>query len=63
MSQPVTNSATGSRNLSDSYQRIFEITGGGIMETLMGMGVEVVEQLGKAIRLHHDTYIQEVLAE
>jgi hypothetical protein len=53
----VTNSAMGSHNLSE----VLEITGGGrIMETLMGMQAE---HPGKAIRLHLDTYIQEVLAE
>ena len=42
------------------YQRDFEITGGGLMETFLGMEVE---QPGKVIRLHLDTYIQEVLTE
>ena len=42
------------------YQRDFEITGDGLMETFLGMEVE---QPGKVIRLHLDTYIQEVLAE
>ena len=42
------------------YQRDFEITGGGLMETFLGTEVE---QPGKVIRLHLDTYIQEVLTE
>ena len=39
---------------------MFEITGGGLMETFLGMEVE---QPGKVIRLHLDSYIQEVLTE
>ena len=42
------------------YQRDFEITGGGLMETFLGMEVE---QPGKVIRMHLDTYIQTVLDE
>ena len=36
------------------YQKDFEITGGGLMETFLGMEVE---QPGKVIRLHLDKYI------
>ena len=42
------------------YKKDFEITGGGLMETFLGMEVE---QPGKVIRLHLDSYIQEVLTE
>ena len=42
------------------YQKDFEITGGGLMETFLGMEIE---QPGKVIRLHLDTYVQQVLAE
>ncbi len=42
------------------YKKDFEITGGGLVETFPGMEVE---QLGKVIRLHLDSYIQEVLTE
>jgi hypothetical protein len=42
------------------YQKDFEITGGGLMETFLGMEVE---QPGKVIKLHLDGYIQEVLTE
>ncbi len=38
----------------------FEITGGGLMATFLGMEVE---QPGKVIRLHLDSYIQEVLTD
>jgi hypothetical protein len=40
------------------YRKDFEITGGGLMETFLGMEVE---QPGKVIKLHLDSYIQEVL--
>ena len=56
MFQPVTGSAMSMR----LYQKDFEITGGGLMETFLGMEVE---QPGKVIRLHLDTYVQQVLAE
>ena len=61
MSQPVTNFAMSSVFL-ELYQRDFEITGGGPMETFLCMEVE---QPGKVtrIRLHLNTYIQEVLTE
>jgi hypothetical protein len=36
------------------YQKDFEITGGGLMETFLGMEVE---QLGKVNKLHLDSYI------
>ena len=42
------------------YQKDFEITGGGLMETFLGMEVE---QPGKVIKLHLDSYIQEVLKD
>jgi hypothetical protein len=42
------------------YQKDFEITGGGLMETFLGMEVE---QPGKVIRLHLDKYIRSVLDE
>ncbi len=42
------------------YKKDFEITGGGLTETLLGLEVE---QPGKVIRLHLDSYIQEVLTE
>ncbi len=57
MSQPVTNSATSFLEL---YQKDFEITGGGLMETFLGMEVE---QPGEVIKLHLDSYIQEVLKD
>ncbi len=42
------------------YQKDFEITGGGLMETFLGMEAE---QTGKVIRLHLDKYIRSVLDE
>ena len=42
------------------YQKDFEITGGGLMETFLGMEIE---QPGKVIRMHLDTYVQSVLDE
>ncbi len=42
------------------YQRDFEITGGGLMETFLGMEVE---QPGKGMTLHLDSYIQGVMTE
>ena len=42
------------------YQRNFEITGGGLVETFLDMEVE---QPGKEISLRLDTYIQDILAE
>ena len=39
------------------YQKDFEITGGGLLETFLGMEVE---QPGKMIKLHLNSYIQEV---
>jgi hypothetical protein len=41
------------------YKKDFEITGGGLMETFLDMEVE---QPDKVIRLHLDSYIQEVLS-
>jgi hypothetical protein len=42
------------------YKKDFEITGGGLMETFLGMEVE---QPGKVISLHLDSHVQEVLTE
>jgi hypothetical protein len=42
------------------YKKDFDITGGGLMETFLGMEVE---QSGGTIKLHLDNYIQEVLNE
>ena len=42
------------------YQKDIEITGRGLMETFLGMEVE---QPGKVIKLHLDSYIQEVLKD
>ena len=42
------------------YKKDFEITGGGKMETFLGMAVE---QNGKSIKIHLDTYIKDVLTE
>ena len=42
------------------YQRDFEITGCGLMETFLGMEIE---QPGKVIRMHLDIYVQTVLDE
>ena len=42
------------------YQKDFEITGRGLMETFLGMEVE---QPGKVIKPHLDNYIQEVLKD
>ena len=44
----------------DKYTKDFDITGGGLMETFLGMQVE---QSRKQIRLHLDNYIQELLDE
>jgi hypothetical protein len=51
----VTNSAD---EFLELYQKDFEITGGGSLETFLGMKVE---QSCKVIKLHHDNYIQKVL--
>ena len=40
------------------YQKDFEITGGGLMETFLGMEVE---QPGKVIRLHLDTKLSQLM--
>ena len=42
------------------YQKDFEITGGGLMETFLGMEAEPT---GKVIKLHLDSHIQEVLKD
>ena len=44
----------------EKYTKDFDITGGGLMETFLGMQVE---QSKKAIRLHLDNYIRELLDE
>jgi hypothetical protein len=44
----------------DKYTKDFDITGGGLMETFLGMQVE---QSRKRIWLHLDNYIQELLDE
>ena len=44
----------------EKYKKDFDITGGGLMETFLGMEVE---QSGGVIKLHLDNYIQEVLSE
>ncbi len=41
----------------DKYTKDFDITGGGLMETFLGMQVE---QSRKRIRLHLANYIQEL---
>ena len=56
MSQPVIKYAT----FLTLYQKDFEITVGGLMETFLGMEVE---EPGQVIKLHLDSYIQEVLNE
>ena len=42
------------------YKKDFEITGGGKMETFLGMAIE---QNGKSIKIHLDNYIKDVLTE
>ena len=42
------------------YKKDFEITGGGKMETFLGMAVE---QKDKSIKIHLDNYIKDVLTE
>jgi hypothetical protein len=44
----------------EKYTKDFDITGGGLMETFLGMQVE---QSKKAISLHLDNYIRELLDE
>jgi hypothetical protein len=48
------------KEFMDEFSKDFEITGGGLMKTFLGMEVE---QSGKTIRLHLDCYIQQVRAE
>jgi hypothetical protein len=48
------------KEFMDKYSKDFEITGGGLIKTFLGMEVE---QSGKTIKLHLDCYIQQVLAE
>jgi hypothetical protein len=48
------------KEFMDKYSKDFEITGGGLMKTFLGMEVE---QSGKTIKLHLDCCIQQVLAE
>ena len=42
------------------YKKDFEITGGGKMETFLGMAVA---QKNKSIKIHLDNYIKDVLTE
>ena len=42
------------------YKKDFEITGGGKMETFLGMAVE---QKNKSIKIHLESYIKDVLTE
>ena len=42
------------------YKKDFEITGGGKMETFLGMAVELKD---KSIKIHLDNYVKDVLAE
>ncbi len=60
---PAVNSETCDK-LSDKflklYKKDFDYTGGGLMETFLGMEVK---QPCKVIKLHLDSYVQEVLAE
>ncbi len=44
----------------DKYSNDFEITGGGLMKTFLGLEVD---QRGKTVKLHLDCYIQQVLAD
>ena len=44
----------------EKYSKDFQITGGGLMKTFLGMEVE---QSGKTIKLHLDCYIQQVLSD
>ncbi len=48
------------KGFMEKYIRDFDITGGGVMETFLGMQVE---QPKGQIRLHLDNYIQEILEE
>jgi hypothetical protein len=48
------------KEFMEKYTRDFDITGGGLMETFLGMQVE---QSKGRIRLHLDNYIQEILDE
>jgi hypothetical protein len=47
------------KEFMDKHFKDFEITGGGLMKTFLGMEAE---QSGKTIKLHLDCYIQQVLA-
>jgi hypothetical protein len=47
------------KEFMDKYSKDFEITGGDLMKTFLGMEVK---QSGKTIKLHLDCYIQQVLA-
>ena len=47
-------------NILALYKKDFEITGGGKMETFLGMAVE---QKGKSIKIHLDNYIKDVLTD
>ncbi len=51
-----------SNELQQLCLRDFQITGVGLVETFLGTVMEI-EQQGKVIRMHLDTYAPEVLAE
>ncbi len=44
----------------EKYSRDFNITGGGLMKTFLGMEIE---QSNRSIKLHLDHYIREMLNE
>ena len=48
------------KEFMEKHLKDFQITGGGLMETLPGMEVE---KSGKTIKLHLDCYIQQVLSD
>ena len=48
------------KEFMDKYSKDFDITGGGLMETFLGMQVE---QSKSTVRLHLDNYIRELLDE
>ena len=47
------------KGFMEKYSKDFQITGGGLMKTFLGMEVE---QRGKTTKLHLDCYIQQVLS-
>ncbi len=56
----ISTSEALSKEFMGKYIADFNITGGGIMETFLGMEVQ---QTKSGIKLHLDNYIQETLAE